>query len=92
MPAVEQSGRSLDWRSSIREGIGVQIPSPAYMTEDTDRGFEGQSVGTGPKPRFESSLKERLLGRNTDASRGYKGGFSSVRRILRDMKENLFEG
>lgn len=60
------------------------------MSEESDRGFEGQSVGTNPPPRFESSLMERLLGRNKTASRGYKGGFSSVRRILRDMKEKLF--
>lgn len=60
------------------------------MAKKEDRGFEGQSVGTNPQPKFNSSLKERLLGRDSDASRGYKGGFSSVRRILQDVKDNFF--
>lgn len=73
----------------VKESEFKSLPR-RIMSDDSDRGFEGQSVGTNPKPRFESSLVERLLGRNTTASRGYKGGFSSVRRIFQDMKENLF--
>lgn len=53
------------------------------MTEKT--GFEGQSVGTNPRPRFHSSLKQRFFGRDTDASRGYSGGLSSIKRILSDI-------
>lgn len=55
------------------------------MSRDTERGFEGQSVGTNPQPRFNGSLKQRLLGRNTNASRGYSGGFNSIKRILSDF-------